>query len=327
MLTLRSQLDRVMNISEEIQERLLCPVTKGRLFKAGDHLESISGTGIRFPLVDGIPVLINEENSLFAINDFTRKADTTFELGETRMRKLVKRLMPKITHNLNSRKNYNELIEKLPAGAKILVIGGSIIGQGMDKLYQVDSFEIIGSDVSFGPHTKLICDAHDLPFQDETFDCVVAQAVLEHVLNPSRCVDEIYRVLKMDGMVYAETPFMQQVHMRQYDFTRFTHLGHRRLFRKFEELKSGPTGGPGMALAWSYTWFLRSFATSPFFIFLLTFIGYITSFFLKYFDYFLIKKPGGYDAASQFFFMGRKSGTVLSDHELIRQFRGVHHKF
>ena len=25
-------------------------------------------------------------------------------------------------------------------------------------------------------------------------------------------------------------------HMKEYDFTRFTHLGHRRLFRKFEEI-------------------------------------------------------------------------------------------
>jgi hypothetical protein len=133
--------------------------------------------------------------------------------------------------------------------------------------------------------------------------------------------------LKLSGIIYAETPFMQQVHMRQYDFTRYTHLGHRRLFRNFEEIKSGPTGGPGMALSWSYTWFLRSFATSAVMIYFLTFFGYITSFFLKYFDYFLIDKPGSYDAASQFFFMGKKSNNVLSDKELIKQFRGIKHKF
>jgi hypothetical protein len=127
--------------------------------------------------------------------------------------------------------------------------------------------------------------------------------------------------------MYAETPFVLQVHMRQYDFTRYTHLGHRRLFRNFEEIKSGPCGGPGMSLAWSYTWFMRSFATSKIMGFALVFFAYMTSFFLKYFDYYLIDKPGSYDAASHFFFMGRKSQKVLSDKELIKEFRGIMHKF
>ena len=50
---------------------------------------------------------------------------------------------------------------------------------------------------------------------------------------------EIYRVLKSDGIVYIETPFMQQVHGGKYDFTRFTYLGHRRLFARFQEIESG----------------------------------------------------------------------------------------
>jgi SAM-dependent methyltransferase len=240
---------------------------------------------------------------------------------------MVKKYMPKITHNIKAKKNYSEIVKLLPRNAKILVIGGSIKGLGMDEFYSNDLFEIIGSDVSFGPYTKVISDAHDIPFDDETFDCVIAQVVLEHVLDPHRCVNEIFRVLKPSGIIYAETPFIQQVHMRQYDFTRYTHLGHRRLFRNFEEIKSGPTGGPGMALAWSYTWFLRSFATKPVPVYLLTFFAYITSFFFKYFDYILIDKPGSYDAASQFFFMGKKSNSVLSDKELVTQFRGIRHKF
>ncbi len=197
------------------------------------------------------------------------------------------------------------------------------MGEGIDSLYSRKSFEIVGADVSFGPYVKVISDAHDLPFEDEAFDCVVVQAVLEHVLEPRRCVCEVHRVLKTSGIVYAETPFMQQVHMKQYDFTRFTHLGHRRLFRDFEEIKSGPTCGPGVALAWSYTYFLRSFATSKTMVRLLTAIAHTTSFFLKYFDYYLIDKPGSYDAASAYFFIGKKQHHTLSDKELIAQFKGV----
>jgi hypothetical protein len=110
--------------------------------------------------------------------------------------------------------------------------------------------------------------------------------------------------------------------MKQYDFTRFTYLGHRRLFRHFVEVSSGPACGPGTALAWSYSYFLKSFASSRKISRLLAFFARMTSFFFKYFDYYLIDKPGSYDAASGLFFMGTKSNNVLSDRDLIKQFKG-----
>ena len=118
------------------------------------------------------------------------------------------------------------------------MLGGATLGDGMRALMG-DRLEVVESDVYLGPRTEVVLDAHDIPFADSTFDAVVAQAVLEHVVDPYRSVSEIWRVLKPRGIVYAETPFMQQVHGGPYDFTRFTPLGHRRLFRQFEELDSG----------------------------------------------------------------------------------------
>ena len=116
---------------------------------------------------------------------------------------------------------------------------------------------------------------------------------------------------------------MQQVHMREYDFTRFTFLGHRRLFCNFDEIEHAPLIGPGSALAWAYFYFLRSFFSSRILIILITIFAQITSFFLKYFDYYLINKPGSYDAASAFFFLGKKSNKVLNDRNLLREFKGL----
>jgi hypothetical protein len=58
--------------------------------------------------------------------------------------------------------------------------------------------------------------------------------------------------------VYAETPFMQQVHEGAYDFTRFTERGHRWLFRAFDEIDSGALRGAGTVLLWSLRYFLAS---------------------------------------------------------------------
>ena len=106
-------------------------------------------------------------------------------------------------------------------------------------------------DVYSSPNVQFLADAHQIPLADSSVDAVVVQAVLEHVLDPRRVVSEIERVLRPDGLVYAETPFMQQVHAGAYDFVRYTSSGHRYLFRSFEELASGPVAGPGTQLLWS----------------------------------------------------------------------------
>ena len=315
-----------LKISADTQQKLLCPSTKVELKQNGEYLDNVIDPSISYPIVEGIPILINNDNSLFSINDFVNKKNTTFNLNpeqENSIKKIIRELIPEINANIKSKGNYDKIASLLSKNSKILVVGGSIKGQGMDSIYDNESFEIVSSDVTFGEYTEIICDAHDLPFQDNTFDCVIVQAVLEHVLEPRRCVSEIHRVLKSDGIVYAETPFMQQVHMKQYDFTRFTHLGHRWLFKNFEEIDSGPCCGPGMALAWSYTSFLRSFTSSRVIDRLLIYFARITSFFLKYFDYFLIDKPGSYDAASGYYFLGKKSDNFLRCEELIQQFKGI----
>jgi SAM-dependent methyltransferase len=280
--------------------------------------------------VDGIPVLINESNSVFDIQDFQKKQSTYRQLGDAgrklpllrRIRKSLQRLMPSLGQNPKAAKNYlafAELLRRDNPNPTVLVIGGSVLGAGMQGLLN-SSIRLIESDISFGPRTSLICDAHDIPFADGAFDGVVAQAMLEHVVDPFRCVEEIHRVLKPNGLVYAETPFMQQVHGGAYDFHRFTRRGHRRLFRRFEEIESGAACGTGMSLAWAYKFFLRSLTKSEQVAWCLQSVASLTAFWLPYLDAHLIDKPFTLDGASAFYFIGRRSNHVLSDRELVRTY-------
>jgi SAM-dependent methyltransferase/uncharacterized protein YbaR (Trm112 family) len=322
-----------LKLAPDVAELLRCPICRAKLGRAeADRLRCVADACVAtFPIVDGVPVLINEATSVFRIEEFVQRRDTYFRLSAAKqeassplakLKAIVPKLLPQIGDNVRARENYAKLAQLLTRDRprpRVLVLGGSEAGKGMGQILQ-STIQFVDTDISFGPRTALICDAHDIPFADGTFDGVIAQAVLEHVADPYRCVEEIHRVLRADGLVYAETPFMQQVHGGKYDFTRFTHRGHRRLFRRFEEVESGACCGTGMALAWSWKFFLVSFVTSRKGRFVMESIARLTGFWLKYLDHYLVKRPRTMDAASAFYFLGKRSEQVLSDRDLIHHY-------
>ena len=214
--------------------------------------------GDPFGNVSNQPVLVDFENSILEKSGFFSRVGAS-PIERRRIFSGIRRRVPRV----------NKVVERLTADmllklrqsskpSRVLVVGGGAIGSGTEALYASPDVEIIGTDIYATDNTKLICDGHNLPFADSSFDAVLIQAVLEHVLSPERVVSEIHRVLRPNGLIVADTPFMQQVHEGAYDFTRFTLSGHRWLFRNFELISAGPTGGVGTSLRWS----IRYFATA-----------------------------------------------------------------
>lgn len=204
----------------------------------------------RYPVVDGVPVLIAKELSLFDPDAIIARAHRASESTGRRLLRWLIHHPPTLSRSVGSDENYRTLRQLLQQSRelharrpRVLIIGGGTIGIGAEEVLRDDSCETVETDVYIGPRTAIVCDAHNLPFADGTFDAVVCQAVLEHVLDPWRVAQEVRRVLTADGYVYSEVPFMQQVHEGAFDFTRFTHVGHRRLWHEFDEIRPGAQGG------------------------------------------------------------------------------------
>ena len=219
-----------------------------------------------------------------------------------------------------TRSNIRQLLKLIQRKGRaiVLVIGGGTIGNGLDGLYRSGDIDMVAFDIYASQNTHFIADAHAIPLMDGSCDAVVVQAVLEHVLSPSQVVAEIGRVLKPDGIVYAETPFLQHVHEGPYDFTRFTHSGHRWLFRDFSEIAAGPTKGVGTQLLWSIDYFARGVFRSK----LAGKLIRLPFFWLRFFDDW-VPEAFNIDGASGSYFLGRK-GMYLPPYDMVKYYRGTY---
>ncbi len=293
---------------------LRCPRCRSELSVEPDQVSCLNRrciySGQKFPVLNGKPVLIDFADSIFERSSYRKgngsalPRDLTPNRMRSRLHLLVDGTNPVAAKNCDS---FLSLVRARTRRPRILVIGAGVVGLGADRLYGDGDVELISTDVYASPATGLLCDAHKLPFDSQAFDGVWIQAVLEHVLEPSVVVAEIHRVLKQGGYVYAETPFMQQVHERAYDFSRFTRSGHRWLFRRFDEIDAGPITGPAIAFLWSMRYLLRALGAGE----KLSRVIPLLFFWIRFLDRFC-KPQEATDAAGGVFFLGRRSEGGIS---------------
>jgi|Deesub1362A_J573_1020465.scaffolds.fasta_scaffold00432_16 SAM-dependent methyltransferase len=276
---------------------------------------------LNFPVVGTHPVFVDFEHSILERNEIIRTlgASPILRKKSNPLKRKIRRII--LGSNVVAKENaarFQELLKNVRDNPVVLVVGGATIGSGADLLYEDPSIQLISFDIYASPFTQFIADAHRIPLADQTVDGVWIQAVLEHVLDPWQVVSEIHRVLKKDGIVYAETPFMQQVHEGPYDFTRFTESGHRWLFKKFELIDSGLVAGPGTQLSWAIDHVTRSIFRSA----RAGLIVKILFFWVRYIDKISSTKYS-LDSASCVFFLGRKAEREITPKEIVKHYRGA----
>ncbi len=125
-----------------------------------------------------------------------------------------------------------------PLGRWNLYIGGA--GRQVPGYINLDLFGVAGVNVA--------ADAEYLPFPAGIFQRVECDAVLEHVRDPEKVMDEIRRVLAPGGYVHLVTPFCHPFHEYPKDFRRFTLDGLKELAGPLEVVAEGWRTGPTATL-------------------------------------------------------------------------------
>ncbi|MCP4435902.1 MAG: glycosyltransferase [Actinomycetia bacterium] len=137
---------------------------------------------------------------------------------------------------------FPQLVAEMPVDGVALDCGGGDRRYGDDRVYNLEYMDYELPD--------LYGDGLALPFADDSFDLVQSQAVLEHVPDPQRAVDEIVRILKPGGLAYFEVAFMQPLHAVPSHYMNVTPHGIEHLCRDLEVVDKGEFGGLAETIGW-----------------------------------------------------------------------------
>jgi SAM-dependent methyltransferase len=114
------------------------------------------------------------------------------------------------------------IISKIPKDVKsILDVGcgnGWVAKEFLPKGKQVYSLDISITNPAKATklypnekHFGITADSFNLPFNDISFDCVIASEIIEHVFDPAAFIKELFRVVKKGGRLILTTPYKEKL--------------------------------------------------------------------------------------------------------------------
>ncbi len=177
------------------------------------------------------------------------------------------------------------------------------VGSGDNFIHE----NVINFDLDCLPGVNVVGNGECLPFLDETFNLIINQAVLEHAKRPSRIVKEMYRVLKRDGYVYVECPFLQEYHAYPLDFQRYTLSGLESLLASFRKIESGVCAGPSATFGRIFREYVASFSDNLYIHQILKILAGWIIFPIRYLDLYLNKKKYAHVIAMGLYYIGQKT--------------------
>jgi SAM-dependent methyltransferase len=125
-----------------------------------------------------------------------------------------------------------EFASSIPAGSLVLDAGAG--GQPYRNLfehcrYESADFQMVAKTYA---RSTYVCNLENIPVEDDRFDAIVMNQVIEHLQQPIVVLKELHRVLKPGGTMICSGPLFYEEHEQPYDYYRFTQYGWRYLVEK-----------------------------------------------------------------------------------------------
>jgi 2-polyprenyl-3-methyl-5-hydroxy-6-metoxy-1,4-benzoquinol methylase/uncharacterized protein YbaR (Trm112 family) len=213
-----------MAIKQEFLNLLVHPVYKTTLsydsaqdvLKDGSHPET-------FNIKSNVPILLTQElDSSLANTDRHKQAGTEFQYKEHYQNDAVAYDYTEEAENPVEREEVRRLrqtiVSKIPGNINWVLdvgCGGGWLANEMQKRNQ----KLISMDISdinpiralknypYEGHSALVADVFEMPVKENSIDCIIASEIIEHVPDPKKFLDALYKVLKPGGKIIVTTPY------------------------------------------------------------------------------------------------------------------------
>ena len=147
---------------------------------------------------------------------------------------------------LKNQKDFRDrILEEINTNDHVLDIGMAM----RDRYTKIKSGLLETLDVNdFGEYPDIVCDVcSDVSELENRYDKIICIAILEHVYNPFSAIDNLYKMLKNNGIIYGYVPYLFQYHapndLKFQDYFRFSKDALIYLFKDFSEFKLYPIRG------------------------------------------------------------------------------------
>ena len=161
----------------------------------------------------------------------------------------LKKLINKIKVNyfyINNQKDFrSQILKEILEYDTVLDIGKAM----RDKHSKINAKKIETLDVNdFGDYPDIICDiCSDITGLQNKYDKIICIAILEHVYNPFKAIDNLKKMLKDNGTIYGYVPYLFYYHaprdLKFQDYFRFSKDALAYLFKDFREIELYPVRG------------------------------------------------------------------------------------
>src|SRR5690348_7991252 len=91
-----------IKLTKAVQRSLRCPICKAKLELRSEEQYRCENPecSFLFPVINGTPILIDEDRSIFSIDDFVNQRNTTFFSAANRCERVVSHFVPSISKNI-----------------------------------------------------------------------------------------------------------------------------------------------------------------------------------------------------------------------------------
>ena len=146
-------------------------------------------------------------------------------------------------------KNHEDFRDKI---LKEIKLDDEVLDIGMamrDKHKDIKSKLLETLDVNdFGNYPDIVCDiCSNIEGLENKYDKIICLAILEHVYDPFKAVNNLKKMLKDDGIIYGYVPYLYYYHapknLKFQDYFRFSKDALAYLFKDFKDIELFPIRG------------------------------------------------------------------------------------